>query len=405
MINIFKKILILMLFVIPFNVKAENEVEANMVLNCDKTKLSPGATTTCTLKVNVTKGSIYDIDTRVVFSSNLSLDGEIEIASGMMGDGEENRITIQPSSGDAVTGLIDVASFKIKASNSIIDGSNESIGVTSTDVTYDLNNGYTKQLDNVTKDIRIISNVNTLSSLTLSTGTLSPKFSSGTTNYSATVDASKVTINATKSDNSSTLSGDVGEVSLKYGVNTFNINVVSESGVTKVYTISITRPDNRDDDNSLSSLKLNDNLIELKDEQDEYSLVVENEVTELNIEAILNSDKSTFVTDFEPRVVKLNEGINKFELKVKAENETVRTYTLNVNRKGVLINDGDVSGGDDGSNTDGSNNGDKDLVDENVEPIPTGSLSLYIVLGIIIISIIVGIFYYNKYQKNQGVTK
>jgi len=94
--------------------------------------------------------------------------------------------------------------------------------------------------------------VNTLSGLTLSSGTLSPVFSSGTTTYTASVTnaTGSITVTPTATDATSTIvvngngasaSGSSVTVNLSYGSNTLNVYVTSQSGVTKTYTTTVTR--------------------------------------------------------------------------------------------------------------------------------------------------------------------
>lgn len=416
MISKIKRILVLFLFLLPFGVNADNE--ANMILSCDKTKLAPGDSTMCTLKLNVTKGNVYSLATDLNFSENLNLDGNINLNSNVMSLATTTDV-IDVMSKDYVipfastsTGTVDIATFKVKASASINNGSDERISLTGArigiytgsdgDLCIDADSSGgcddATSINDAFTDLRIVSSVNTLSSLTISSGTLSPKFSSDTTSYSATVDAFKVTINATKTDGKSTISGNTGEVSLNYGVNTFRINVTSESGSTKTYTITITRPDNRDKNNSLSSLSLNGDVIDLKSDVSEYSYEVENDITQMRLEAILSSNKAIFVENYGSRTVELKEGTNVIEIKIKAENENIRTYTLNIKRKAVVIENTKPDADDnlEGGNGDSANNND------NVPNSPTtGSLELYIVLGIVIISVVVGLYYFNQYQKKQ----
>lgn len=93
------------------------------------------------------------------------------------------------------------------------------------------------------KDSR--SGVNTLSNLTISTGTLSPAFSSDVTKYSVKLDnsISSLSINATVTDSKSKFVSGFGprSVALKEGVNQVQIKVKSEKGTTKIYTINVTR--------------------------------------------------------------------------------------------------------------------------------------------------------------------
>ena len=87
--------------------------------------------------------------------------------------------------------------------------------------------------------------VNTLSNLTVSTGTLSPAFSSDKTSYSVTLDNSitSLTINGTLTDSKSKFAPGFGPrtVSLNEGLNQIHIKVTSEKGVTKTYTINANR--------------------------------------------------------------------------------------------------------------------------------------------------------------------
>ena len=86
---------------------------------------------------------------------------------------------------------------------------------------------------------------NTLSSLKLSSGTLSPSFKKNTTNYTSTVgyDVSKVVVTA-KANHSKAVVESVtgnGTVNLNVGDNTIKVVVRAENGVKKTYTIVVTR--------------------------------------------------------------------------------------------------------------------------------------------------------------------
>lgn len=101
----------------------------------------------------------------------------------------------------------------------------------------------TKEIDfdDVVSKIRIESDINTLSNIELSDGTLNETFNSLTEEYTATVDKDNVTITATATDDNSFVEGD-GEVVLNYGTNKIEIKVTSESNIERTYTISIFRP-------------------------------------------------------------------------------------------------------------------------------------------------------------------
>lgn len=102
----------------------------------------------------------------------------------------------------------------------------------------------------VSDDVRIASNIATLSSLGVDGLTLDTKFSSNVYSYKATAksDMDKVVIKTVVSDIDSetnvaraSVTGD-GEVSLHYGTNNFEIRVVAEDGnTTNTYKLSIYR--------------------------------------------------------------------------------------------------------------------------------------------------------------------
>ncbi len=80
-----------------------------------------------------------------------------------------------------------------------------------------------------------------LSSLQISPGSLSPKFSTGTQNYSATVSQSQMTVSATAEDGKASVALNGVQNNLKVGANTVKVTVTAESGATKTYTINVTR--------------------------------------------------------------------------------------------------------------------------------------------------------------------
>jgi len=84
------------------------------------------------------------------------------------------------------------------------------------------------------------SSVNTLSSLSVSEGTLSPEFSANTTSYKVdlTSETKTIEISAKVKDSKATVSG-TGKHELKIGENNIVITVKAENGNKKTYTISI----------------------------------------------------------------------------------------------------------------------------------------------------------------------
>lgn len=112
------------------------------------------------------------------------------------------------------------------------------------------------------RSIRINSSNNNLGGLSLSNGSLSPKFSANTTNYSVIVDADSVVINATKAEESQTISG-AGSKNLNYGSNAVLVKVQAQNGTVKTYTINVNHKDDRSTNNDLKSLKVSSGEIVL----------------------------------------------------------------------------------------------------------------------------------------------
>lgn len=393
-----KNVLIIMLlglFVLPVDAYA---LTGKTELNCDKTSVVPGGIINCTLTGSVSDGMISGLDLKITTSSNLSLKS---VKADSMWQGEsESRLVLYTA--DDIPNTFKIATFTVQVSDDMINGGNEKIIIGST--IFSDSNFKNVAIKDTFKEIKVLSNVNTLSNITLSSGTLSPTFNSNTLKYSAIVDSDKVTINATKTSELSNISGDIGEQNLSYGINEFQINVTNESNVIKTYNISINRPDNRDNNNKLSKLILNNKNIELSVDKSDYTLEVESDVAQIQIEAELDSNKSGFIDGFEPRVVNLVEGENKLELKIKAENGNIKTYTLNVIRKKAVVDNKDENK-DEVDNENNNSNEKNDTINnsaskEEIDNPKTGSALFYIVF-IIMLSIIAIVYNYKKYKKKR----
>ena len=163
-------------------------------------------------------------------------------------------------------------------------------------------------------------------------------------------DTDKVNIEAIKSDDKAVVGGDVGTRNLSYGINTFKINVISESGVTNTYTLNITRIDERSTVNTLKSLTLSEIDFIFSPNITEYDLDVNNKVDKIKISSELTDSKSLYAKGFGNREEKLNEGNNKILIKVISESGSERVYTLNITRalsgnntlKSLTVNNEDI---------------------------------------------------------------
>ena len=140
----------------------------------------------------------------------------------------------------------------------------------------------------------------------------------------------KVNITADKVSSLSSVEG-LGNINLNVGNNTVNIVVTSENGEVNTYTLNITR-------NEIISALLDDIKVkhydlspEFNSEVYEYNLVVDNEITSLDITPILKDKKASYV-------IKGNSdflvGMNKVLVEVtSSDGKDKKEYILNVNRQ------------------------------------------------------------------------
>ena len=181
-----------------------------------------------------------------------------------------------------------------------------------------------------------------LSDLEVTGETISPSFDKDTLSYTVTVDSDtdKATIVATAEDSRSTVTG-TGEKDLNYGSNPFEIKVKAEDGTEKVYTVTIERE--LSSDVKLSDLKVDGETIPGFDpDVPSYTLPdVGNDVESITIDATPENDEATVeVVGADPNgVVPLEVGENVITVKVTAQDGSVGTYTITVNREADDNND------------------------------------------------------------------
>ena len=148
------------------------------------------------------------------------------------------------------------ATFKVK---SVAAGTNIKIsytGVTASDGNADANVG---TVTYSTKIAAPLSTDNNLANLTVSNATISPAFSAGTTNYSASVpfEVSKLNVSATAADSKAKVSVNSPNLTPN-GTTKVTITVTAENGAKKTYTISVKRAQDPNykpsDNNKLSGI-------------------------------------------------------------------------------------------------------------------------------------------------------
>ena len=278
---------------------------------CDRNSIPVGGTASCTI------GGSYDSIS--AFSGYLNATGGLQISDfsfqqDWQGSYSDNLIS---ASHDLMGGSFTVATFIVTGNY----GGENSVSLTNCYIDSEV-------VDSSSFGITVKSTNNNLSSLTVGGTT----YQNPNTTYNLTVNSSSVNISAVKADNAATIISGTGSRGLNYGNNRVDVVVRSEAGTTKTYTININRPDNRSSNNNLSSLSLSSGKISFNKATTNYSVDVGSDVESVKISAKIEDSKSSYVNGYNPRTVKLNYGVNTAQIRVIAENGSVKTYTININR-------------------------------------------------------------------------
>ncbi len=201
-----------------------------------------------------------------------------------------------------------------------------------------------KVIDDVVSKIKLVSNINTLSSLSINNGNFSNKFNSSVASYNATVNSDSTVISAVATDKNAKVSGDIGTKMLKYGMNIFTIRVTSVRGNTRDYKIYITRPYNaskvkKSSDATLKSLKINPGKISFKSNIFYYDVNISYVIDDIDIEAIPNNKKAK-VNINKPKELKI--GDNEVKITVTSEDGTKLIYVIVVHKLEKLSSDATI---------------------------------------------------------------
>ena len=220
-----------------------NDIQAAQKINISGSSTAkPGQTITLTISISGCRGG-----TVVLSGQNCTISGK----STIMIDGSESVKVKVGNSGTAIikascndatpTNSFDVVeaygskTITISSTTSSSGSSSSSNNNSSSSSSNNSNNSSSQTTQ--TKDTR--SKDNTLSSLTVSEGTMSPSFNASKTTYdielSGTV--SEVTIDAKANDSKASVSG-TGKKSLKVGNNTYSVVCTAENGSKKTYTLN-----------------------------------------------------------------------------------------------------------------------------------------------------------------------
>ena len=223
--------------------------------------------------------------------------------------------------------LEDDATYEIIGNENLVSGTNTiTIRVTAPD-------GETTKDYVLTVD-KARSKNNNLASLLVDGFNLSPAFHKGVTFYTIEVpkDLNSVIINAIPEDPISTVSG-IGLKTLDSRENYFNIEVTAENGITKVYTILITKE--ASDNNYLASLNVSEGHLDpvFNKETLNYEVIVPYTVSSININGTLEDAKASVVGFDNYNLVT---GDNIVNIVVISESGSIKTYTIKVIKEAIV---------------------------------------------------------------------
>lgn len=298
-----------------------NDNGISITINCPSIATA-GAQIYCTINSssNISLAGVfakYNFSTGILFNN-------LTTANGFTNPSGSNSTGFTIMNTNGFSGNVTLGTLQVTIPSNATSNQIYKIGLTSinpSDVNY---NDYF--LQDVSSDVRIISNNDKLSSLSITGGSIN--FNTDTLTYSTTIDSSSATISATAADSNTVVTG-TGNVSLNYGNNTFNITVRSEAGTTRTYTINVNRPDNRSTNNNLSSLSVNIGNISFNKDTTSYRLTTKS--SSVNISASKEDSRASITGDIGSKG--LNIGTNTFRINVFAENGSTKTYTITIVRE------------------------------------------------------------------------
>jgi hypothetical protein len=238
------------------------------------------------------------------------------------------------------SGTFALATFTFKAKAAFLVGASTNISFTNVTGSK-TTNGVTTDITGTSKThtVKILSTNNNLASLSVDNKSV-PNFNANTLSYTLpNTDSSSINIAAVAADGKATVSG-TGNRNLAYGRNTLPVVVTAESGAKKTYNIVISRNDYRSTNNYLGSLGLSVGEITFNKTTQSYTVIVPNSVTRITIAATPEDNKARVSGD---GTKTLNVYTNTFRIVVTAENQTTRTYTLNIVRRDLQGNAGNLS--------------------------------------------------------------
>ena len=187
--------------------------------------------------------TVYAVDANnaeVTADMNITYDAsKLEYVSSSAGTGGGGSVKASGSTVTVKFKAISSGDAYVKAEGATLTAAGTHINVSGT-ATKTENEDATDDTANTVK-----SGDNSLSSLKISPGTLSPEFKGNTTQYTATVgsDVNEITVTPVTSNSKATVESITGNTNLKAGTNVITVLVKAENGTEAAYKITVTKSD------------------------------------------------------------------------------------------------------------------------------------------------------------------
>ena len=369
--------IIVVLFILTFSFSVKADVF--MEIDCDSKNITSDKSVSCSGNLIYERISIDDI--KLEYTTNLDIEFLSTPGFSISKNGNEIAIHSDTSLYSKIMNSTVIVNFKLKVKDGLQDTENlifKNIIV---------NNDSSKSVDSVKETFNVespkkLDNNCFLNSLSVDTVNVKD-FNKEKLEYSGiTINDNVVFIDAERGNDKQTVTG-LGQVSLKIGETLErDINVKAEDGTECIYKLFIT---NKNTTNIIEDVPINQNVevIEPKETADEqvvlekedkklsednklkslelfngkekisfkfnsnknnYDIIIQDTLVEkITIKATLNDTLASFINNFGPREVKINNGNNKILIKVKAQNGNENIYTLNINKQEEKSNDATLS--------------------------------------------------------------
>ena len=346
---------LLFILTFSFSVKAEVLLE----IDCDGKEISDSKSVMCEGTLLYEKEGINDIE----FNYETNLNIEFSSVSGFMITNSGGKVSIHADKTlyGEIMDAAKIFEFTLRDNEGLIEKEKLTINNIVINKGNDIKVADIEKVFNITKEIIKLDDICTLDSISIEKEKIKDFHKDKFEYRDINVTNEFIFIDAVRTSNKSTATG-LGTVRVPKGETIErNITVTAEDGTKKNYKLYITNisEDNEEDevkpdqemksmDNTLKSLEIYNGKkkIDIGFERDKeiYNIDIKDEVIlKLTIKATLNDSKAIFINNYGPRDILLKFGYNHELIKIKAEDGSEKTITININYQNKKSNDNTLS--------------------------------------------------------------